>query len=49
MNNEQALNARQQSIVTIAAFTANGELDDLSTALNAGLDAGLAVIDILSR
>ena len=46
MNNEQALNARQQSIVTIAAFTANGELDDLSTALNAGLDAGLAVNEI---
>src|SRR5919199_5889917 len=46
MNNDQTLNARQQSIVTIAAFTANGDMDDLSTALNEGLDAQLTVNEI---
>lgn len=46
MNNEQTLNARQQSIVTIAAFTANGDMEDLSTALNEGLDAQLTINEI---
>src|ERR671932_2832378 len=46
MNNDQPLNARQQSIVAIAAFTANGDMDDLSTALNQGLDAQLTVNEI---
>ncbi|HEY9608757.1 carboxymuconolactone decarboxylase family protein [Allocoleopsis sp.] len=46
MNHDQRLDARQQSIVTIAAFTANGDMDDLSTALNEGLDAGLTVNEI---
>lgn len=41
-----ALNATQQSIVTIAALTATGDLDSLKTALNAGLDAGLTVNEI---
>jgi alkylhydroperoxidase/carboxymuconolactone decarboxylase family protein YurZ len=40
------LNTRQQSIVVIAAFTANGELQNLKTALNEGLDAGLTVNEI---
>ena len=40
------LNARQENIVTIAAFTANGDLQKLKTALNEGLDAGLAVNEI---
>ena len=33
------LNAKQEKIVTIAAFTANGDLQKLKTALNEGLDA----------
>jgi len=43
MNNDQTLNARQQSIITIAAFTANGDIENLRNALNDGLDAGLTV------
>jgi alkylhydroperoxidase/carboxymuconolactone decarboxylase family protein YurZ len=46
MDVNQALNAKQQSIVTIAAFTANGDLQKLKTALNEGLDAGLTVNEI---
>lgn len=41
-----ALNARQQSIVKIAAFTACGRMEPLKTALNEGLDAGLSVNEI---
>lgn len=44
--NTQDLNAKQQSIVTIAAFTAKGDLDKLNTALNDGLDNGLTVNEI---
>lgn len=44
MNNE--LNAKQQSIVLISAYTADGELEKLKTALVAGLDAGLTVNEI---
>lgn len=44
MNTE--LNARQQSIVAISAYTANGDLEKLTTALNEGLDAGLTVNEI---
>jgi 4-carboxymuconolactone decarboxylase len=40
------LNAKQQSIATIAAFTANGDLQKLKTALNEGLDAGLTINEI---
>ncbi len=39
----EGLNAKQEKIVTIAAFTANGDLDKLKAALNEGLDAGLTV------
>ena len=46
MDADQALNARQQSIVTIAAFTATGDLEKLRTALHEGLDAGLTVNEI---
>jgi len=42
----QALSAKQQSIVTIAAFTAKGDLDNLKTSLNDGLDNGLTVNEI---
>jgi 4-carboxymuconolactone decarboxylase len=44
--NTQTLSPKQQSIVTISAFTANGELEKLKTALNEGLDAGLTVNEI---
>lgn len=40
------LNARQEKIVTIAAFTANGNLQKLKTALSDGLDAGLTISEI---
>ncbi len=39
----QKLSPKQQSIVAISAFTANGDLEKLKTALNEGLDAGLTV------
>jgi 4-carboxymuconolactone decarboxylase len=39
----QALTSKQQSIVTIAAFTANGDLEELKNSLNEGLDAGMNV------
>ena len=38
-----ALNAKEQSIVTISAFTAQGNLEQLQDALNKGLDAGLTI------
>jgi alkylhydroperoxidase/carboxymuconolactone decarboxylase family protein YurZ len=41
-----ALNARQRGIVEISAFTANGDLEKLRTALNDGLNAGLTVNEI---
>jgi alkylhydroperoxidase/carboxymuconolactone decarboxylase family protein YurZ len=45
MKNE-GLNAKQEKIITIAAFTAKGDLQKLKTALNEGLDAGLTVNEI---
>src|SRR5215217_6826998 len=42
----EPLNARQQSIVSIAALTAVGDLEHLKTALNTGLDAGLTINEI---
>jgi 4-carboxymuconolactone decarboxylase len=42
----QGLTKRQQSIATIAAFTASGQLPRLEDALNGGLDAGLTVNEI---
>lgn len=41
-----ALNARQQAIIPISAFTANGDMTKLKPALIAGLDAGLSVNEI---
>jgi 4-carboxymuconolactone decarboxylase len=46
MDANQAMSARQQTIVPISAFTATGDLDKLKTALNEGLDAGLTVNEI---
>lgn len=45
-NGNQVLHARQESIVTISAFTAKGDLQRLKNALNEGLDAGLTVNEI---
>src|SRR5437870_12427589 len=42
----QSLNAQQQSIVSIAALTAVGNLEQLKTQLNTGLDAGLTINEI---
>ena len=42
----EVLNARQGKIVTIAGFTAKGDLHKLETALNEGLDAGLTINEI---
>ena len=44
--NTDALNRRQQAIVPIAAFTAKGDMKNLSAALNKGLDNGLTVNEI---
>lgn len=44
--NNQALTPKQQSIIVISAFTANGNLEKLQTALNQGLNAGLTVNEI---
>lgn len=41
----QALTARQQAIVPIAAFAAAGDIARLNAALNQGLDAGLTISD----
>jgi len=41
-----ALSPRQQGIVAISAFTANGDLERLQSALRTGLDGGLAVNEI---
>ncbi|MDF9801272.1 4-carboxymuconolactone decarboxylase [Catalinimonas alkaloidigena] len=42
-NADSGLNVKEQSIVTIAAFTALGNLEQLQGALNSGLDAGLTI------
>ncbi len=39
----EALDVRQQAIIPISAFTANGDIERLKSALNDGLDAGLSV------
>jgi len=46
MEVNQALNTKQQSIIPIAAFTANGDLGKLKTALQEGLSAGLTVNEV---
>jgi 4-carboxymuconolactone decarboxylase len=46
MDKNQALSAKQKGIIPIAAFTANGDMEKLKTALNEGLDAGLTVNEI---
>jgi 4-carboxymuconolactone decarboxylase len=46
LNTSQSLNVQQQSIVSIAALTAVGDISHLKTQLNAGLDAGLTINEI---
>jgi 4-carboxymuconolactone decarboxylase len=46
MEKHHALNQRQQSIIPIAAFTADGDINRLQPALNQGLDVGLTVNEI---
>jgi 4-carboxymuconolactone decarboxylase len=42
----QSLNAQQQSIASISALTAVGDLEHLKSELNKGLDAGLTINEI---
>ncbi|WP_245577872.1 carboxymuconolactone decarboxylase family protein [Maridesulfovibrio bastinii] len=46
MDSETQLDAKQQAIITIAAFTASGDIERLKPALNEGLDAGLTINEI---
>lgn len=46
MEKYHALNQKQQCIIPIAAFTAEGNINRLKSALNQGLDAGLTVNEI---
>ncbi len=43
---ESALNAKQQSIIPIAAFTANGNMEKLQAALAEGLENSMTVNEI---
>ncbi len=42
----EGLKVKQKGIITIAAFTAGGDMEKLKTALNEGLDVGLTVNEI---
>ena len=46
MPDVQVLTPKQQGIIPIAAFTANGDQALLKTALQAGLEAGLTINEI---
>lgn len=48
-NDNQALDARQQHIVTISSFTAKGDLEKLKKVLNDGLIAGLTIYGTIKR
>ncbi len=45
-NNADSLNAQQQSMVTISALTAAGDLENLKPQLSAALDAGVTINEI---
>ncbi len=44
--NTNALNPKEEKIVAIAMYTSRGDMANLKTALNAGLDAGVSVNEI---
>lgn len=44
--NDLVLNTHQQSMASIAALTATGNIDELKPSLNTGLDAGLTINEI---
>lgn len=46
MNTNKVLSPTEQRIISIAALTAKGDLSDLKTTLNEGLDAGLSINQI---
>ena len=46
MDTNQTLNHRQEKIILIAAYTADGDINRLKPALNQGLDDGLTVNEI---
>lgn len=46
MSNNQTLSEKQQSIISISALTAKGELQALKPSLNKGLDEGLTINQI---
>lgn len=46
MDRKTSLDGRQRAIVTIAAFTASGDMERLKPALNEGLDAGLSINEV---
>jgi len=46
MKKQLTLNQKEQCIIQIAAFTADGDIDRLKPALNQGLDEGLTVNEI---
>jgi quercetin dioxygenase-like cupin family protein/alkylhydroperoxidase/carboxymuconolactone decarboxylase family protein YurZ len=46
MNKNQTLDSKQQSIIPISAFTANGNQEKLKQSLNDGLSAGLSINEI---
>ncbi|HCY84663.1 MAG TPA: carboxymuconolactone decarboxylase [Desulfobacteraceae bacterium] len=46
METGQALTQKEQNIIPIAAFTADGDLERLAPALNQGLDKGLSINEI---
>lgn len=45
-NTDQALDARQQAIVAISGFTAQGNMPELTKALHEGLDVGLSISEL---
>lgn len=45
-NKSESLSAQQQSMVSISALTATGDLENLKIQLNNGLDAGLTINEI---
>lgn len=46
VDNNQLLSEKQQSVVLISAYTANGNLDQLQGAMHSGLEAGLTINEI---